>query len=233
MAPTLSALEEIASNAPMTEPRDGPTVGFQRPADPEHDDSANETVEEAFREGVVRGWWEAAQLAIPAIDAPAAPTAQVLTIAAYERMARRDGFFAQHVSIDRDDFHVACRYRAGGFPTFEVDGVPTPIDQVGALLENARLDPLNAPAAHTLEQQIAALVRQHGLSALTMAAYARDGDVYFGSSAHSDGLCAHSELGLPSDTSIAAHLSSAIDALNAKRTVKADVPALAPMQVAA
>ena len=155
----LATLEEIVSNSPAVEPRDGPTVGFQRPADPEYDDHANEVVEEAFREGVSRGWWEAAQLAIPAIDAPAGPT---------------------------------------------------------------------------LEQQIAALVRQHGLSALTITAYAGwDGEVYFGSSAHGDGKCAQSDFGMPHDTPIAAVTASAIDALNAKRTVKADVPALAPMGVAA
>jgi hypothetical protein len=62
----LSALEAIDAEAPDKEPRAGPTVGFQPSSDPEQDDG-NDTVEEAFREGVARGLWEAAQIARTAI----------------------------------------------------------------------------------------------------------------------------------------------------------------------
>lgn len=58
----VKALEDIDASAPAKEPRDGPTVGFQPSHDPEQDDG-NDIVEEAFREGVARGLWEAAKVA--------------------------------------------------------------------------------------------------------------------------------------------------------------------------
>ncbi len=60
--PLTLALEKIDGEAPASEPRDGPTVGFPPSRDPEYDDG-NDVVEEAFREGVRRGLWEAANIA--------------------------------------------------------------------------------------------------------------------------------------------------------------------------
>ncbi|MES2904036.1 MAG: hypothetical protein V4696_07610 [Pseudomonadota bacterium] len=63
----LAALATIDEEAPAKEPRDGPTVGFQPSHDPEEDDG-NETVREAFDEGVRRGLWMAADVARRAIQ---------------------------------------------------------------------------------------------------------------------------------------------------------------------
>lgn len=62
----LKAHLQIDGEAPTKEPRDGPTVGFRPSHDPEQDDG-NDTVEEAFREGVARGLWIAAQISRAAI----------------------------------------------------------------------------------------------------------------------------------------------------------------------
>lgn len=61
-----AALDEIDGEAPAKEPRDRPTVGFPPSRDPGQDDG-NDVVEEAFREGVARGLWIAANIARPAI----------------------------------------------------------------------------------------------------------------------------------------------------------------------
>lgn len=63
-------LEEIIGNGPSKEPPDGPTVGYSRhgyrSGDP---DAPDDTVpDEAFAEGVARGWWEAAQIAEKALS---------------------------------------------------------------------------------------------------------------------------------------------------------------------
>lgn len=62
-----SALRWIDGEAPSKEPRNGPTVGFQPSRDPEEDDG-NETVLEAFQEGVARGLWLAANVARAALS---------------------------------------------------------------------------------------------------------------------------------------------------------------------
>lgn len=60
------ALNQIIGEGPSRPVGDKPTVGFQPSHDPEQDDG-NETVEEAFREGVARGLWEAAEIASAAL----------------------------------------------------------------------------------------------------------------------------------------------------------------------
>ena len=62
----LAAHQEIDGEAPVKEPHDGPTVGFQPSRDPEEDDGI-EIVREAFDEGIRRGLWLAAQISRAAI----------------------------------------------------------------------------------------------------------------------------------------------------------------------
>lgn len=60
------AIEAIDLEAPANEPSDGPTVGFPPIRDPE-DYDGNDVVADAFREGVCRGLWQAAEIARNAI----------------------------------------------------------------------------------------------------------------------------------------------------------------------
>lgn len=55
------ALTEIDENGPTKEPSDNPTVGFR-------DEVLDETVDEAFAEGVVRGLWLGAKMAREALS---------------------------------------------------------------------------------------------------------------------------------------------------------------------
>lgn len=63
---TYAACAAIDGEAPASEPRDRPTVGFQPSSDPEIDDG-NDVVAEAFQEGVARGLWLAAKIARDAL----------------------------------------------------------------------------------------------------------------------------------------------------------------------
>jgi hypothetical protein len=69
------ALKTIDHDAPANEPIDAPTVGFPPSRDPEEYDG-NDIVEEAFREGVSRGLWEAAKIARHALATPSQPDPQ-------------------------------------------------------------------------------------------------------------------------------------------------------------
>jgi hypothetical protein len=62
------------------------------------------------------------------------------TFEGFERHAKRNGFCGLFVYIERDEFYVSCRWYPGEARLrWCVDDVPTPANQVAALLENAAL----------------------------------------------------------------------------------------------
>lgn len=67
----IAALEKIAGQAPVKEPRDYPTVGWTgRQTDA--GDAFNEAVQQAFNEGYARACWELGLMADAALETEAA-----------------------------------------------------------------------------------------------------------------------------------------------------------------
>jgi hypothetical protein len=63
-------IEDILGNGPAKEPRDYPTVGCSHGYHPNDPDAPEDTVaQEAFNEGVTRGWFEACQMLEPILEA--------------------------------------------------------------------------------------------------------------------------------------------------------------------
>lgn len=67
----LDALEKIASEAPVKEPSDGPSLGFPPSWSTDYRDEVNDMLREAYDEGYVRALWEMGQIADAAIKGAA------------------------------------------------------------------------------------------------------------------------------------------------------------------